>query len=261
MTTKTSKRDRRGQSQSLFDSPGKQRGGGKKQKGTGNAKGPRKGRKVAKVKVGTDRNWGVLLTFVVVGVIAAGLIVYSFVAQRGSAQETWQERANAIEGIHNYRESNPEMLTNQHVTGTQQYEVTPPVGGNHNGAWQNCQGNVYTEPIHNEHAVHSLEHGAIWITYNPDLVDQSQIDQLASLVEGNEKMLMSPYPDMDIPISLQAWGYQLRVSDPGDPRINEFIRALRINASLEGPSARCDSGVLTGQSDPSTLQYGDQMGG
>lgn len=253
MTTKTSKRDRRGQSQSITGGAGKQRGG--------KPKGGRKGRKIAAVKVGSDRNWGVILTFVAVGVVAAGLIGYAFWAQRGAAQETWQERAAAIEGIANYRESDPEMLTNRHVTGEQQYEVTPPVGGDHNGTWQTCQGSVYTEPIHDEHAVHSLEHGAIWVTYNPDLLSQDQIDALAGRVEGNEKMFMSPYPDMDIPISLQAWGYQLRVNDPGDPRIDEFIRALRINASLEGPSARCDSGVNTTASDPTSLTLGDGMGG
>jgi hypothetical protein len=245
MTTKTSKRDRRGQSRPSTGIASKPQGG--------RPKSGKKGRKVAAVKVGNDRNWGVILTFVAVGVIAAGLIGYAFWAQRGSAQETWEERAAAIEGIANYRESNPDMLTNQHVAGPQQYEVTPPVGGNHNAAWQTCQGTVYTEPIHNEHAVHSLEHGAIWVTYNPDLASQDQIDALAGLVEGNEKMFMSPYPDMDIPISLQAWGYQLQVSDPGDPRINEFIRALRVNASLEGPSARCDGGVNTGASVPESL--------
>lgn len=246
MTTKTSKRDRRGQSRpstGIASKPGSRPKNGKK------------GRKVAAVKVGNDRNWGVILTFVSVAVIAAGLIGYAFWAQRGSAQETWEERAAAIEGIVNYREDNPDMLTNQHASGPQQYPVTPPVGGNHNGRWQNCQGDIYTEPIHNEHAVHSLEHGAVWVTYNPDLLGQDQIDALAGMVEGNEMMLMSPYPDMDIPISLQAWGYQLRVSDPGDPRINEFIRALRINATME-PRARCDGGVSTTASVPESLNAG-----
>jgi hypothetical protein len=253
MTTKTSKRDRRGQSQSIT-------GGGNKPRG-GKSKGGKKGRKpITAMKVGRDRNWGVIATFVAVGVIAAGLIGYAFWAQRGAQQETWEERAAAITDIVNYRETNPDMLTNQHVSGPQQYEVTPPVGGNHNGAWQDCQGTVYTEPVHNEHAVHSLEHGAIWVTYNPDQLSADQVSALAGEVEGNEKMFMSPYPELDTPISLQAWGYQLKLSDPGDARINEFVRALRINASLEGPSARCD-GITTTASFQESLNQGDQMGG
>jgi Protein of unknown function (DUF3105) len=249
MTTKTSKRGRQSQSRQSTSIAGKPQGG--------RAKGGKKGRKVTAVKVGGgDRNWGVILTFVAVGVIAAGLIGYAFWSQRSSAQVTWEERADAIEGITNYRETNPDMLTNQHVTGPQQYEVSPPVGGNHNGAWQTCQGNVYSETIHNEHAVHSLEHGAIWFTYNPEMLTPEQITTLAGKVEGNEKMFMSPVPDLASPISLQAWGYQLQVSDPNDPRIDEFVRALRTNASLEGPTARCDGGVNTTASSPESLNLG-----
>ena len=38
---------------------------------------------------------------------------------------------------------------------------------------------------------------------------------------------MSPYPGLDAPISLQAWGYQLKVDNADDPRIDDFIKALR----------------------------------
>src|SRR4029079_6621862 len=61
----------------------------------------------------------------------------------------------------------------QHVAGSILYAENPPIGGQHNVVWQNC--GIYDAPIHNEHAVHSLEHGAIWITYRPDLAaDQVQ---------------------------------------------------------------------------------------
>ena len=46
-------------------------------------------------------------------------------------------------------------------------------------------------------------------------------------------MLMSPYPGLDAPISLQAWGYQLKVDNADDGRIDEFINALRKNATSE----------------------------
>jgi hypothetical protein len=255
MSTKTSKGDRRGQS-ALTSGGGK---GGAGKPGAGRKGGGKKGRKsMAPVKVGKDRNWGPIAMFVAVGVIAAGIIGYAFWAQRDTGSTSWEETAAEIPGIVNYRETQPEMLSNNHVQGPQTYEVQPPVGGDHNPAWQNCLGDVYTEPIASEHAVHSLEHGAVWVTYNPDQLSADQVESLAGLVRGNEKLFMSPFPELDAPVSLQAWGYQLKVDDPGDPRINDFIRTLRTNASLEGPTARCDGITATGTT---PQNVGDQTGG
>ncbi|CAM5505165.1 Membrane protein OS=Streptomyces glaucescens OX=1907 GN=SGLAU_10190 PE=4 SV=1 [Streptomyces glaucescens] len=36
----------------------------------------------------------------------------------------------------------------------------------HHQAWMNCNGDVYTKALNNMNAVHSLEHGAVWVTYN-----------------------------------------------------------------------------------------------
>ncbi|QSB15835.1 DUF3105 domain-containing protein [Natronosporangium hydrolyticum] len=237
MTTKTNKGDRRNQSALVSQD----------KRGKGGA--ARKGRKpIAPVKVSKERNWGPIAMFAVVGLLAAGIIGYAFWAQWDSRALPWQEQAAEIEGLIDYRAEDDSVMgeaQRAHQSGPVQYDTSPPAYGPHNEIWQNCQGDVYPAPIANEHAVHSLEHGAIWITYNPDLLDESGVDRLASLVEGNEKMMMSPYPSLDAPISLQAWGYQLKLDDPGDGRINEFIRALRVNSSLEGPNARCDGGVST----------------
>jgi Protein of unknown function (DUF3105) len=212
------------------------------------SKGGKKGRRTAPVKVGRDRNWGPIIMFSVVGVLAAVIIGYAFWAQRDQASGGgWEEQAAAIEGIVNYREQNPDILTEgggfrQHddTGATLSYETTPPAYGGHSGIWQNCNGMAYGAEIANEHAVHSLEHGAVWITYNPETLPAAQVETLAAKVTGNDKMMMSPFPGLDSPISLQAWGYQLKVNDASDPRIDEFIRTLRVNASLEGPAALCD---------------------
>ncbi|MCU1644726.1 MAG: hypothetical protein JWN03_5001 [Nocardia sp.] len=118
-----------------------------------------------------------------------------------------------------------------HVAATQRvaYDQAPPFGGPHDGSWAACTGIVYSKAIRTENAVHSLEHGAIWIAYNPDKVDKAGIDLLKQKVQGKPYSLMSPYPGLDSPISLQSWGHQLKLNSADDKRVNEFITALRLN--------------------------------
>jgi hypothetical protein len=100
---------------------------------------------------------------------------------------------------------------------------------------------VYNAPIPKEQATHSLEHGAIWVTYKPGL-PADQVAKLASKVTGQTYMLMSPYPGLTSNISLQAWGFQLKLSDANDSRIDDFINNLRLNAAME-PGASCSQGI------------------
>lgn len=126
--------------------------------------------------------------------------------------------------------------TNQPVT----YAQIPPVGGEHHPAWQNC--GVYTEPIPNENAVHSLEHGVIWITYRPDL-PAGQLEQLQELTRKSGYRLLSPYPDLPSPVVASAWGYQLRLETADDSRLLDFISQYEQNPAGPEPGASCTGGV------------------
>lgn len=113
----------------------------------------------------------------------------------------------------------------QHVTGTVHYNRTPPAGGPHNPVWLNC--GVYAQPVANENAVHSLEHGAVWITYRPDLTS-TEVTQLQQFVEGHyvgdqRYIVLSPYPGLPAPVVASAWGAQIRLSGPNDPRLSAFV--------------------------------------
>lgn len=119
-----------------------------------------------------------------------------------------------------------------HVQSTQRvdYDMYPPVGGPHDGFWAACNGVVYTKPVRDENMVHTLEHGAVWIAYNPDTIKAGDLDILTGLVQDQQFMVMSPYPTLtDHPISLQAWGHRLQVDSASDPRVQEFITSLRRN--------------------------------
>jgi hypothetical protein len=142
--------------------------------GAGKGK-PRK--PITPVKVNSGRSWGPIAVVGVVVLIAAGIIGYGVYATvKGSA--SWADKAADIKGIVNYRaQKNPQIDARNHKDGTLTYVTNPPVGGDHNPVWQNCMGDIYAEPIANEHAVHSLEHGAVWVTYKQGL-GADQVDQL-----------------------------------------------------------------------------------
>ncbi len=130
----------------------------------------------------------------------------------------------------------------EHTTAPQTYAEQPPVGGVHWASWQNC--GVYSAPIQNEYGVHSMEHGAVWITYNPDL-PADQIAALQQIAQQRAYVVMSPYPGLSSPIALSAWGLQLKVDNVSDERINQFIAAYEQGPQTPEPGAACSGGIST----------------
>lgn len=160
---------------------------------------------------------------VVAGIVAA--IVYNIVQDRRDE--------SLIASAQTYD------VVRDHVTDPVNYEQTPPVGGPHFSAWQNC--GYYPSPVRNEHAVHSLEHGAVWITYHPDL----PADQVATLRAKAEQsyVLVSPYPDLPSPVVASAWGVQLPMESAADGALDAFLRQYRQGPQTPEPGAACTGGI------------------
>ena len=133
-----------------------------------------------------------------------------------------------------------EVATANHVTGDVEYPQTPPVGGDHDPAWQNC--GSYREPVREENAVHSLEHGAVWITYRPDLGDEA-VAALEERAEGETHVLVTPFEGLDDPVVLSAWGRQLRVGSAEDERIDAFVRAFQQGPQTPELGATCSGAI------------------
>ncbi|CAM2875707.1 DUF3105 domain-containing protein [Skermania piniformis] len=167
-------------------------------------------------------------------------------ADRFTPSESNQDPSSAIDGV--VKIDYPAGL---HVKPDQRvaYDHSPPFGGPHDGVWASCMGNVYPKPVRTENMVHALEHGAVWVAYNPDKLDAAGIDALKDRVDGQQYMLMSPYPGLDRPIALQSWGHQLEVDDPTDPRIKQFIVALRQN-KYTYPEVGASCSTIPGSFDP-----------
>ena len=135
-----------------------------------------------------------------------------------------------------------EDLSIGHKEGSITYEQIPPVGGEHNPVWQDA--GFYEKPVLEEKAVHTLEHGAVWITYNPDL-PQDQKDELRQIVESQDCLLASPYPSLQSPVVASAWGKQLRLEGADDPGLQEFIVAYRKGPQTPEPGAPCTGATET----------------
>ncbi len=131
-----------------------------------------------------------------------------------------------------------EDLSAQHSPDPVEYEMDPPAGGEHHPVWQNC--GFYDEFIVPEHAVHSQEHGAVWITFDPEL-DNEQIAVLEQLAEENSYVLVTPYLDLPSPVVASAWGAQLALDDVEDERLALFIREFAGNGPE--PGAPCSGGT------------------
>jgi len=135
-----------------------------------------------------------------------------------------------------------EDLERDHVETPVEYPQTPSVGGDHNPVWQNC--GFYDSDVTPENATHSLEHGAVWIGYSPDLADD-QVSELEDLVSQNDYLLVSPVEGMDAPVTLSAWGAQLGVETVDDPAVDAFIEEYQQGPQTPEPGASCQGGVGT----------------
>jgi hypothetical protein len=160
--------------------------------------------------------------------------------QGGGRDPILTDPDNSIEGV---VVADEKALSRNHVAGAVDYPELPPPGGDHNGVPQTCD--VYTEAIAPEHAVHSLEHGAVWVTYNDD-VSEDDVAALEDKVGGDAYRLMSPLPEQESPIVLTAWGRTLEVDRADDERVDQFLRAYTNGAQTPERGAACVGVTTTG---------------
>ncbi|WP_198411638.1 MULTISPECIES: DUF3105 domain-containing protein [Cryobacterium] len=131
-------------------------------------------------------------------------------------------------------------LSRDHVVNEVAFPTLPPVGGGHSAELTNC--GVYKKPVDSWRAVHSLEHGAVWVTYRSDL-PQEQIDTLTADAASNPYELLSPYPDLPAPIIASAWGKQLQLDSVDDLRLRLFLQTYLQGPQTPEPGAPCSGGV------------------
>ena len=90
------------------------------------------------------------------------------------------------------------------------YTEHPTTAGAHNPIPLPSQPRVYTAPVDETAAVHSLEHSAVIVYYRPagdGGVDQAVVDRLAAVVPALPYTYLIPYPDLPAGegLAITAW--------------------------------------------------------
>ena len=180
-----------------------------------------------------ERRRRAIAASVVGAVVVVAVVVVVLVANRdsGSSTTAGYGRVATFGG-----------LSRNHTESAVHYDQNPPVGGAHNPAFQNC--GYYAQPIHNENAVHSLEHGAVWITYQPNL-PKDQVDKLAAIARSGTFVLVSPYPGLPAPVVASAWGVQEWFHSASDSGLSNFVSKYRQGPQTPEPGAACTGGTGT----------------
>lgn len=178
------------------------------------------------------RIYGTAAVFILA--LAATVTSVIVVDQQNRAQ-TKAAASQPIDGVQSF-----EGLSRNHTSSQVAYPQNPPVGGDHAPQWINC--GTYTHPVNTWQGVHSMEHGAVWVTYRPDL-PQQQIDTLTKQAAANRYELLSPYPGLPSPVVASAWGKQLKLDSAEDPRLPVFLKAHLQGPQTPEPGAPCTGGI------------------
>ncbi|MBT2449875.1 DUF3105 domain-containing protein [Streptomyces sp. ISL-43] len=174
--------------------------------------------------------------------IVAGLIGFGAWVMIDQQDKKDAKEAAAKAPVNGEQTWDAAKLGRKHVDTPVKYEMNPPVGGDHSPRWMNCNGDVYKNPLPEVNAVHSLEHGAVWVTYN-EKADKADVETLAGTVAKTPYTLMSPAKEQTGTIMLSAWGKQLTVEKADDPRVAQFFTKYVQGPQTPEPGAACTNGL------------------
>ncbi|MFD3356392.1 DUF3105 domain-containing protein [Streptomyces fradiae] len=183
-----------------------------------------------------------VLTLSVSAAVVAGLVGFGAYVLNEESEERQREEAAAKAPVRDEKSWDAKELGRDHVTQAVAYPMKPPVGGDHHQAWMDCDGAVYKEPVPEVNAVHSLEHGAVWVTYNAK-APKDAVETLEKKVARTPYTMMSPVGEQSGAIMLTAWGKQVTVDGADDPRVNQFLAKYVQGPQTPEPGAACTGGL------------------
>jgi hypothetical protein len=83
-----------------------------------------------------------------------------------------------------------------------------------------------------------MEHGAVWITYSPDL-SAADRQVLRDLAATGDHILVSQFKGLPSPVVASAWGKQLQLKSVNDPELRQFIEYFQSGPQTPEPGVTC----------------------
>jgi hypothetical protein len=143
---------------------------------------------------------------------------------------------------------------NQHLTADQlpyTYEDTPATSGFHEQSWIS-EPKVFDTPAPETRAVHSLEHGAVFVYYLPPETEgglpQEVVDRLAGLANQDRATFLAPYPTLTPERALTITAWNRRQSCPAGAELTAQTAATIVNGFVE--AFECTSNAPEGSNSP-----------
>jgi hypothetical protein len=132
------------------------------------------------------------------------------------------------------------------------YDDPPATSGLHDPSPLPSEPKIYDTQPPETRAVHSLEHGAVFVYYLPESsggVSQAIVDRLSTVAEGDQATFLAPYPTLtpDRALTITAWnrrqtcpaGVDL-TAERAATIVNGFVHAFECTSNApEGSNAPC----------------------
>lgn len=142
-----------------------------------------------------------------------------------------------------------------HAQGTAlTWSSNPPASGPHYSRWAAFQ--EFTTPVPRGNYVHSLEHGAVVLLYNCDLVDTATCDAIKTALRAattsipddakcalptRVRTVMTPDTALTEPLVAVSWGFIYRAACVDQTSLNAFAN----DHYAKGPEDLCAPGVTS----------------
>ena len=101
-----------------------------------------------------------------------------------------------------------------------------PAGGPHYA--QPLRQGIYDQQIADGNAIHSLEHGMVWITYQPDEVSEADLQIMNDVASDfGRDVILSPRVENSSLIIIVSWGQRLTMDQPDEQLLRDFVTTNR----------------------------------